>query len=77
VPGNRKGDGRAAKYAEVIAVVGVLPEIISVHDEKSSESLLNASIELIAKTGTNGCEGLAIGAVEHGVDRRIFGVDSL
>src|SRR5258708_2406999 len=53
LPRNGKENRRVTERAEVIRVVGVLPQVIGVHDEKLPKSLLKAGIELVALTGAN------------------------
>ena len=49
LPFHRKRDRSVAQDAEVVAVVRVLPDVLARENEITSESLLNASVELIAK----------------------------
>src|SRR6185369_15237322 len=54
VPGNREGDGGVQQGAEIVAVVGVLPEVIGVQQQIAAEGLLQAGVELVASAGLDG-----------------------
>ena len=47
-PFDRECDGRAAYDAEIVGVVGVLPDVLGVHDQVSSEGLLQADVKFVA-----------------------------
>src|SRR5579863_530370 len=51
VPGNRECDGRIQQRAEVVCIMRVLPEIVGIDQYESSNGLLKARVELIAKAG--------------------------
>ena len=59
VPGDGERDGGVQQRAEVVRVVGELPEIVGVHQEEFADGLLEAGIELIAESGLNGDGGRA------------------
>ena len=48
VPLDRKGDRSGAEHAEVVGVVGVLPDVFAGEDDILSEGLLKAGVEFIA-----------------------------
>src|SRR5437660_10601298 len=53
VPPDRKEDGRIQQVAEVISVVRVLPEVVPIDDEVSSERLLESCMESVTLSGAN------------------------
>ena len=53
VPANWEEDRRVQQVAEVVRIVGVLPEVISINDEVSTERLLESRMEFIALAGAN------------------------
>ena len=53
VPCDRERDGGVQKRTEVVRVVRVLPEIVRVNQQKFSNRLLKAGIELVAKSRLN------------------------
>jgi hypothetical protein len=52
VPLNGESDRRVAEHAEIVAVVRVLRDPLAGKDQVAPESLLQASVEFIAKAGT-------------------------
>ena len=44
-------DGRVAQYAEVEAVVGVLPDVVAAQNKVPAYALLEAGVELVAESG--------------------------
>ena len=52
VPRHRKKDWRVAENAEIVSVVGVLPDVFAGEDQVFPESLLKSSMEFIAPAGT-------------------------
>src|SRR5260370_22543462 len=54
LPRDREEDGSVAERAEVIRVVCILPQIVGIHDQVFSKSLLKSRIELVALAGANG-----------------------
>ena len=53
VPPNRKENRRVQQVAEVVSVVGILPEVITVDDQVSPERLLKSRMEFVALPGAN------------------------
>ena len=53
VPSNRKEDRCVEQVAKVVAVVRVLPEVVSVNHEVSAESLLESRMEFITLISAN------------------------
>src|ERR1700688_3595364 len=53
VPLNRKSDGSAAYHTEVIAVVSVLPNVFTTHNQVPCQSLLKPRVKFIAVARTN------------------------
>src|SRR5260370_55446 len=52
-PSDGEKDRRVGERAEVIRVVGVLPQVVGVHHHAFSKRLLKAGVELVALAGTN------------------------
>ena len=52
VPFDRESDGSRAQDAEVVAVVGVLPDVLAREDQISPEGLLESSMKLVAPART-------------------------
>src|SRR5208282_1147036 len=52
VPFNREEDRGIAEHAEIVAIVRVLRDPLAGKDQVAPESLLQASVEFIAKAGT-------------------------
>ena len=51
VPLDRESDRRVTKNAEIVGVVGVLPDIFAVENKKLPEGLLQAGMKFVAKAG--------------------------
>src|SRR5215472_17525811 len=51
LPCNRKEDRCVAKGAEVVRIVRVLPQVVRIHDDELSKSLLESGIKLVALAG--------------------------
>ena len=51
VPVDGEGDRRVAEHAEIEGVMGVLPDVVTAHDEVLAKSLLQASMEFILEPG--------------------------
>src|SRR5579864_1003716 len=54
MPFDGEGNRRVAQDAEIVGIVGVLPDVFSVEHEVSSKSLLQAGMKLIAESGPEG-----------------------
>ena len=67
VPFDGEGDGTGTEGVEVIAIVGVLPDVLAAQDEILAEGLLEASVEFVAKTSGQG-ESNAVEALGDGHD---------
>ncbi len=52
VPFNRESDRSVAEHAEIVAIVRVLRDPLAGKDQVAPESLLDPSVEFIAKAGT-------------------------
>src|SRR5664280_2224473 len=48
VPSDRKSDGRRSQDAEVVSVMGVLPDVVAADNEIFSECLLESGVEFVA-----------------------------
>lgn len=55
MPFDGKGDGSCAQDGKVIAVMGVLPEVVAVYDEVLANGLLQACVKFVAETGIEVC----------------------
>src|SRR5260370_35531022 len=73
MPRNWKGDGRASEDTKVVPIVRILPEIIGIHNQELSKSLLQACVELVTETRLDRREYPGIYAVEYGVYRWVLG----
>ena len=54
VPGDRERDGGVEQGAEIVGVVGELPEVIDIDEQEFVDGLLKAGVELVAEAGLNG-----------------------
>ena len=77
IPFDGEGDRRCTQDAEVVGVVGVLPDVVSAEDEVFAEGLLEAGMELVAEAGVEG-RGRALAerledGLEHGVGATVGG----
>ena len=53
MPCNREENRGVEQDAKIISTVRVLPQVISIHDKKFPERLLEAGMELVTLAGTN------------------------
>src|SRR5260221_8059673 len=53
VPGNREENRRVQQIAEVIRVMGVLPDVVGVHHQEFAERLLEAGMKFVALSRRN------------------------
>src|ERR1700677_3598695 len=54
VPIDRKSDGRVTQNTEVKSIVGIFPNVVPAEHKVLAESLLEAGMEFVAKTGLQG-----------------------
>ena len=52
VPRNREKDGGVAEYAEIVCIVGVLPDVLAGEDQIPAKRLLETGVELITPAGS-------------------------